>query len=294
MKRNTVSPGLYVRFIGMLMLIAGLCFFNACDDILVTPVTPPVTSPVPPEEPETLQDVFRDGPFDTAQNLRGGPNGNSGVFYPTDLGRDGFKHPIFLWGCGGSSTPSQYVDHMNRIASHGFVIVAEVSRVNGNGRVLAASLEWIIRQNDTPQSRFYQKLDTHRIAVGGHSIGSVNAFAIADDQRLKTSVHVAGGSLDNQGAEARKLVHPTIYICGESDMFGNVEKAEADYRVTNVPVFFTIIDRANHMNAAREGLPAIVAWLRWHVLDEDGYSSMFLDSDGAFQTGKFNSRIKNW
>lgn len=239
-------------------------------------------------------DVHSDGPFATRQDLRGGPKGDSGVFYPADLGREGFEHPIFLWGCGGSSAPSDYTFHMNRIASHGFVVIAEVSRIEGNGAVLKASLEWIIKENQRPQSIFYQKLDIAKIALGGHSIGSVNAFAIADDPRLTTTIHVAGGSLDGQGTEALKLIHPAAYICSENDMFGNVEKAEADYVVTTVPVFFTKMTGVGHVAAAREGLDAMVAWLRWFLLDETERRHMFLDGDGEFCTGKYVSKSKNW
>jgi len=239
-------------------------------------------------------DVFQDGPYTTRQNLNAGPSGASGLFYPAELGKDGFKHPIFLWGCGGSSRPSDYAAHMNRIASHGFVVVAEVSKINGNGATLKASLDWIIRENQRPQSIFYQKLNAGKIALGGHSIGSVNAFAIADDPRLTTTIHVAGDSLDEQGTEALKLIHPTAYICSQRDMFGNVQKARADYAVTQVPVYFTVMTGVGHVAATAEGLPAIIAWLRWFLMDETEREYMFLDPDGEFQTGKYVSQVKNW
>jgi pimeloyl-ACP methyl ester carboxylesterase len=239
-------------------------------------------------------DTYRDGPFDTTQNLSAGPSGASGLFYPTELGRDSFKHPVFLWGCGGSSRPSNYADQMNRIASHGFVVIAEVSTIEGNGVVLKASLDWIINENSRRQSVFYQKLDTAKIALGGHSIGSVNAFAIAEDPRLTTTIHVAGGSLDGQGSGARRLTHPAAYICSENDTFGNVEKAQADYAVTTVPVFFTIMTGVDHINAAAQGLPATIAWLRWHLLSETERSKEFLSQTGEFCTGKFVSQNKNW
>jgi dienelactone hydrolase len=183
---------------------------------------------------------------------------------------------------------------MNRIASHGFVAIADVTTTDADGAPLKASMEWLIGENARQQSMFYQMLDTSKIAVGGHSIGSVNAFAIADDPRLTTSIHVAGGSLDNQGSSALKLTHPAAYICSESDLFGNVEKAQADYKVTTVPVFLTVMTGSDHVNAARDGLGAIVAWLRWHLGGETERRSMFLDPMGEFTTGKFVSQSKNW
>jgi hypothetical protein len=96
------------------------------------------------------------------------------------------------------------------------------------------------------------------------------------------------------GSDAAKLTHPTAFIYSESDSFGNVEKAEADYKVTTAPVFFTIMSGVDHIAAARQGLPAVVAWLRWHLAGETERRATFLDPKGEFCTGKFVSRSKNW
>jgi hypothetical protein len=145
-------------------------------------------------------------------------------------------------------------------------------------------------------------VDTSKIALGGHSIGSVNAFLVADDPRLTTTVHVAGGSLDDvndpfaetTGSGGRGLVHPVAYVCSMSDTFGNVEKTEKDYDNTSVPAWMTVMTGVNHTGAARSGLPAILAWLRWHLAGESERRSAFLDAGGEFSTGMFVSRSKNW
>jgi hypothetical protein len=249
-----------------------------------------------------VMSVDEAGGFETMQNPASGPSGRSGLFYPRELGKDGLKHPIFLWGCGGGAQPSTYAAQLTRIASHGFVVVAEVSMIGDNGDVLRASLDWIIGENARADSPFRDKLDTSKIAAGGHSIGSVNTFMMADDPRLTTTIHVAGGSLDNvndinaptTGMGGMRLIHPVAYICSQMDMFGNVEKTEADYTKTTVPVFFTVMTGVDHVAAASEGLPAIVAWLRWHLGGETERRAMFLDPGGEFSTGKYVSRTKNW
>jgi hypothetical protein len=242
------------------------------------------------------------GPFQTTQNMAGGPRGQSGLFYPSTLGEGGLEHPIFLWGCGGGAQPATYAAQLTRIASHGFVVVAEVSMIGDDGDVLRASLDWIIAENARADGPFFETLDVARIAAGGHSIGSVNAFMMADDPRLTTSVHVAGGSLDDvrdisaptTGMGGERLTHPAAFICSESDVFGNVEKTERDYEKTRVPVFFTVMSGVDHVAAASEGLSAIVAWLRWQLGGEEQRRPMFLDPMGEFNTGKYVSRAKNW
>jgi len=232
--------------------------------------------------------VDGDGPFATSQDLASGPRGDSGLFYPTELGRDGLKHPIFVWGCGGGSDPSAYAEHMNRVASHGFVAIAAVSMIGDDDGVLSANLDWLLAENERPDSMLFGKLDPTKVAAGGHSIGSVNAFLFADDPRLTTTLHVAGSSLDDvhdpfattTGLGGKALVHPTALISAETDVFGNVEKLEADYAAATAPVFLTRIGGADHVSATRDGLPLIVAWLRWQLGGETERSGMFLDPAG--------------
>ena len=170
------------------------------------------------------------------------------------------------------------------------------------GAPLLAAYDWLKAENERAGSAFYQKLDLTRAGLGGHSIGSVNSFLVAKDPRWKTTIHVAGGSLDDvndpfaptTGAGGKSLVHPVAYICAETDTFGNTDKTELDYANTTAPVFFTIIDGADHVNAARQGLPVMVAWLRWQLAGETDRRGAFLDPQGEYCTGKFGSRSKNW
>src|SRR3954465_786844 len=56
-----------------------------------------------------------DGPFDVAVDQDAGAN--SWVFRPNEFGKDGVKHPIFVWDTGATSVPMQYMDHFTRVAS---------------------------------------------------------------------------------------------------------------------------------------------------------------------------------
>jgi hypothetical protein len=246
--------------------------------------------------------VDSDGPFKTKQDLKSGPKGASGLFQPTELGQNGLKHPIFLFGCGGMSQPSSYADDLSRIATHGFVVLADVSAIGDDAAVFNASLAWLIAENSRADGPFFDKLDITKVAAGGHSIGSVNAFAFGPDPRLTTTVHVAGGSLDNvndpsaptTGMGGKKLVHPTAYICDTNDTFDNDTKADVDYKATTAPVFFTLMSGTDHIGVFKEAVPAIVAWLRWQLGGEVERRSMFLDPAGEFTTGRYMSVSKNW
>lgn len=229
------------------------------------------------------------GPFQTTQHRNTGPGGDAWVVHPSNLGANGLRHPIFVWGPGAGTGPSNYDFFMDRLASHGFVVYSEVS--TGDGNEMEDALDWLIAENSRSSSRYYQKLNTNKIAIGGHSRGSLSAFGIADDPRLTTTVHVAGGSFDGNGP--RNLRKPTIYIAGEDDSLAT-SNMERDYSNTNVPVFFTIIDNTSHTAAARQGMPAIVAWLRWQIGGEDFRRDDFLAPLCDFCSGVYDSTNKNW
>lgn len=236
-----------------------------------------------------VSSVDADGPFTTNAATNTGPARAGWVVHPTTLGANGLKHPVFIWGPGAGTGPSNYDFHLRRIASHGFIVYSETS--TSSGAEMKAAIDWLIAENGRPASPYYQKIDTTRIAAGGHSRGSVGTFAIASDPRLKTTIHVAGGSFDGQGS--RNLRRPAAYICGSEDTTAT-PNCRNDYAATTTPIFFTVIDGATHINAAREGLPAIVAWLRWHLADETDRQASFLTRGGAFTTGKWVSQQKNW
>lgn len=234
-------------------------------------------------------DTCSEGPYDTTYSLTSGPRRDSGVFYPRNISSQSETFPVLVFGCGGGSQPRAYVDHGNMIASHGYIIVFQVS--TGTGTELTNAIAWLTQQNNNRSSDLYGKVDLDHIAAGGHSMGSISTFAIADDPRLTTTIHVAGGSFDGNGY--RNLRNPTIYISGDSDMA--LSNCQRDYRNTNnVPVFFTVQRNVDHIACAREGLPAIIAWMHWHLKGETERSAEFLESGGEFTVGKWQSQSKNW
>lgn len=251
-------------------------------------------------------DTYGNGPYRSVeQDLSSGPGNASGLWYPDGDG----PFPVFLWGCGGGSQPSAYVDHFQQLATWGFVIIAQVS--TGSGTELTNALDWITQQNSNSRSPLYRKLDLSKVAAGGHSMGSITTFNIADDPRLSTTIHVAGGHGGNGGSGGcstggcggaptfggsgpENLRNPTAYICGANDQLGATDNAELDYADTTVPVYFTKMRGVDHIMAAREGLPAITAWLLWHLKGETQRKADFLNPNGEFQTGIFNSEVKNW
>ncbi|WP_461423494.1 poly(ethylene terephthalate) hydrolase family protein [Ketobacter sp.] len=247
----------------------------------------------PPEGDDSdlpaVSSVEAAGPYTPTIDKNVGSSREGWVAYPQNIGQDGVKHPVLIWGPGGGTGPAEYDWFLNRLASHGFIVYSEVS--TGNGTEMKSAMTWLQQQNDNPSSPLYQNINVSRIAAGGHSMGSITTFAMADDPRLTTTIHVAGGSFDGNGSDS--LRNPTLYIGGTEDFA--TSNTTRDYQNTDsVPVFFTILDDTDHIAATRNGMPLITAWLRWHLAGEDERKTDFIAPDCTYCSGIYDSEYKNW
>lgn len=234
------------------------------DDVLVTAEEGDDPGPNPPGGSlPPVSDVTKPGPYAVTIDRSAGPRRNGWLVYPANAGQDGVDHPIFIWGPGAGSTPSDYEDMLRQWASHGFVVYSEVS--SSDGSYMVNALNWLQAQNSNPAHPLYQDLDLSEVAFGGHSRGSLGTFDVADEPRLSTTIHVAGGSFDGRGPS--NLRKPALYIGGDRDFA--TSNMERDYRNTRVPVWFNILNNTDHIYATRNGQHIITAWLRWHLGDEE-------------------------
>lgn len=235
------------------------------------------------------------GPFTEVVKVEDAPPGGW-LIYPKELGKDGIKHPLFLFGPGGGTTPNTYETsgmHWDRYASYGFVIYV-LPMSTGDGAAMKAGLDWLIMQNDDMSSPLYQKLDTSKVCAAGHSQGSVTTFDFMPDERVTTTIHISGGSFDGMGPS--HLTKDTMFMCApESSGDPAYPQCEGDFMNSTVPTFYTLVQGADHLTSARLGWAASIAWMLWHLAgQEDQWKQEFLEPTGQFQTGIYQSQIKNW
>jgi hypothetical protein len=126
------------------------------------------------------QHYYVDGPWAVTQALAFACCDSSGdaydAWYPTDLGANGFRHPIITWGDGTNSLPVQGAYLFKHLASWGFVIVAAENKATGSGAQIVDAARYMAAQDTTVGSLFYGKLDTDHIGVLGHSQGADGAI----------------------------------------------------------------------------------------------------------------------
>ena len=234
------------------------------------------------------------GPFNGVVKVKNTPPGGW-LIYPMEIGKDGIKHPIFIFGPGGGTTPDTYETmgmHWDRYGSYGFVIYV-LPMSTGDGAAMTAGLDWVIAQNDDSKSPLYQHLDTSKVCAAGHSQGSITTFDFMPDDRVTTTIHISGGSFDGMGPS--HLRHDTMFMCAP-DSSGDPAKpqCDGDFANSKVPTFYTVVQGASHLTSARLGWGASIAWMLWHLAGHEEWRKEFLEPDGEFQTGIYQSQIKNW
>jgi dienelactone hydrolase len=151
------------------------------------------------------------GPFATVAEEGTGPDGTYTIVRPDTLGQNGFLHAPVIFGPGIGGPVESMMDLLQRIASHGFVIISrQLDAGPGspeNNRRMIAGLEWLIEQNSTVGSVFEGKLDGEHAAAMGYSVGGTGAVDIGGHEAIKTVVSIHGHSADAE-------LHGTLLLLG--------------------------------------------------------------------------------
>ena len=242
------------------------------------------------------------GPFKTSSENNTGPDGTYTIVRPETLGKDGFLHAPIIFGPGIGGSVESMMNLLQRIASHGFVIIGR--RLDGgpgnpeNNRRMIAGLDWLIKQNTTAGSMFEGKLDVEHAASMGYSVGGTGAVDIGGHKAITTVVSIHGHS-------AKAELHGTLLLMGGSNdvMRDGQSWLAPTYEASQVQTFFSLVDGANHGYPARtvDGVqsgveaPAMIAWLRyWIYNDQDAKRYFFGDDCVMCNSPWTNTQRKTW
>ena len=260
--------------------------------------TAPTASTLPP-----ISDAGAKGPFEIeVQESLDGLDTHI-LIAPKDLGRDGIKHPIIVWINGAGTGSSGYRNMLDNVAAHGFFLLDDKQstfEVPPEVEAQRAAIGWAIEQADKQGGPYFGKLDTSRIAIAGHSLGSVSTFGNLSDMRIKTSIHMAGGVTGNpQGVDETWLqdLHvPAMFLVGDRDSNG-LQRVKDDYAQapTSIPVFFGLLAGVSHTdeftqpNGGRWGR-ILISWLRWQLADDPSFAKAFEGASCEFCMGDWTAQ----
>ena len=238
-----------------------------------------------------VQDPAQPGPFmvDVVQTA---PELSTHMLYvPRELGQGGVKHPIVVWTNGNGASSSFYDPFLRHLATHGFFLVVDKRSTSMRETEYAEQrlgIDWAEKQAASTAGTYAGKLDGSRIAIMGHSMGSLSSFVNGGDPRVRTSIHWSGGLVGNptgtdEGA-LQKLHAPAAFLCGGADTQAGPACAN-DFRdaPAKLPVFYGTLAGVSHLgvfgdrNGGEYGRMG-VAWLRWKLAGDESFRSWFVGS----------------
>jgi dienelactone hydrolase len=146
--------------------------------------------------------------------------------------------------------------------------------INADGTPLTAAIDWLAREAADPSSRFYQKVDTARVAAMGMSCGGLMAYNISADPRVAT-VGIWNSGLIQPDEKIFAGLHSSVIIVtgGESDIAYANGKRDFETLPARVPVFYGVHPSVGHGGTYNEdnggafGVAA-VAWLKWQLMND--------------------------
>ena len=157
-----------VKALFMVFTVAAVGFLVAC-------------SPNPPNYPTKPIELkyYATGPWAVTANF-GGYCCDSGynkfdIYYPTNLGANGFMHPILTWGNGTLGSARQVDFFLRHLASWGFVVIATEDQFTGLGQTILDAAKYLVQANGDSTSPFFHKLNVSQIGAVGASQGAGGA-----------------------------------------------------------------------------------------------------------------------
>lgn len=236
------------------------------------------------------------------------------VYRPADLSKLGSrKLGVLVWGNGGCAADGASARlHLAEIASHGYLAIAPGRILSGPGappvaapagpmplgvktdfHQVASAIDWAIAENARKGSPYYGRIDTHAIAVSGHSCGGLQALQVAGDPRIRAVIiHNSGvfadGSNPIRGMTVDKsllktLHTPVLYILGGPTDVAFPNGSDDYAKIDHVPAMLVNLNvgHGGTFHDANGGrvTQVDVAWLDWQLRGDKTAAKWFTGKD---------------
>jgi len=152
------------------------------------------------------------------------------------------------------------------------------------------SLEWITRESTRAGGEFAGRVDLAKIAVGGHSCGGLQALAVSDDPRIRTTLVLDSGVYNSRVGtrsgvaiekdDLARLHAPALYLIGGPSDIAYPNAVDDFERINHVPVMFASLPVGHGGTFSQpdggEWARVSTAWLDWQLKGDAEAGKEFL------------------
>ena len=234
------------------------------------------------------------GEFEVSQTQADAPDDwkTYSIYYPTIFKTSTTAFPVVVVVNGTGVATSKYPALFQHLASWGFVVIGNEDPSTCSGDSADASLAYLLQQNDTSGSIFYQKIDTAHIGITGHSQGGVGVFNAVSTQphgNLYTcAVSLSPTQLELADAiglhyEPDKMTVPTLLLAANANDVITPEGVDSVYRAIPARKFTALHTGVDHGKMLYWCDGYVTAWFLWHLTgDEDAAKAFIGDAPELF------------
>ena len=208
------------------------------------------------------------------------------VWYPAELETGSGKYPVVLFVNGTGVGASRYAPVFRHMASWGFIAIGNEDPSSWEGKKADATLAWLLRENDDPNSMFQGKVDLENTGVMGHSQGGVGVYNTINATEHKALYKCAVALSPTQEEVAEQVLQipydpsktsiPVLMLCGTENDVITPDNMEKSYAKVTAPKAMAVRTGANHgeMLYAADGY--VTAWFMWHLQGDTDAAKAFI------------------
>ena len=244
------------------------------------------------------QGPYQSGWTSTALN-RDGRNLNTIIYYPSFIEGSNAQidtlsgpYQVIAFGHGFFMQNSYYISIFKHLASYGYVVIAPQFPDNNHlqlGFDLIFCADHIKLQNQNPDSRFYNLVDTTKTGLSGHSMGGgASLLAAANDGSVTVAAPLAASETNPSAISLMSQIQGVVYlISAQNDGITPVNTNQLPMFNNALPVKgLPVIKGGNHTKFMDTRI--------WDWTDPNGYltPAQQLTTTKKYLTSVFNLFLK--
>jgi dienelactone hydrolase len=213
------------------------------------------------------------------------------VYYPAEMGSSDKTYPMILVmnGTGGKAT--RYEAQFELYASWGFIAVGTQDKGTGTGVTTVKALQYMLEQNENPDSVFYQKIDLDNIGITGFSQGGAGVLNVLTKYEEASYFKAAAplspvseymtAQVTDYTYDSSLVKIPIMILAGTEGDFEtetvipiNLLNEQYDKITTPKVMARRIGMDHDHMMYSAGGY--VIAWFRWQLMNDEEAAQAFI------------------